>query len=199
MLINVLFAVFQNEYLVGPIRNRQGTLFKIPVLEREVVTVQCKFSANAFPKHKIDWQYEDFNASNTRTTIVGAIDGVEYAVSNLTVFIDKPAAIDEKEALCTQEKGGSISLQFIAYINDSNVACGPCDGKEQIKLRRWGNQTNEDLQKALSDTLMKKLIQKQGYAEDEVYLVTHGIPSIKGICGCKKILDPRSQIPDPDP
>lgn len=185
---------FENKYLVKPKNYTDGTVFKIPVIEGEIVTIQCFVRANRDAKYTIDWDYEFFNATYSGTSIVGEV-GAEHAVSNLTVFIDKPADIDQKEVACMKETGKTIALEFQVYVHDSNVPCKPCDGTKEIKLRRWGNKKteNEDLRKTFEETLIKKLIEKLNFAEDEVYPVSNGAD----ICGCKK--EDSTITPSPDP
>jgi len=171
---------WENEYLVKPVPYFQGAELKMPVIEGEVVKIKCKVRLGVNVTYNIRWRYSDFDGNNTPTTITGN-GGAELAVSTVTLNIDKPAKIDEKTIGCMKKNSDTIDLQFIVYVKDSNVPCGPCYGKEPIKLKRWANKKTLDqsLQKAYAEKLKEKLKQKREYAESEVYVEDDYI------CGCK--------------
>merc|ERR1719219_1639609 len=171
---------WENEYLVKPVPFFDGAELKIAVIEGDVVKIQCNVKVDPGEQYNIRWDYFDFNATDTGTSITG-----EHAESNVTLYIDNPAKIDEKKIVCLKLNSDPIELQVIVYVNDSNVPCGPCDGPEEIKLKRLGNKKTQDqsLQKGFEDNLTKKLA-KQNY---KVEIVPDAdVKCNTFICGCKE-------------
>lgn len=169
----------ENEYLVKPF---QGAELQIPVIEGEVVEIKCKVELGANLTYNIRWDYFGFNGTNSNTSITGHV-GDEHAVSTVTLNIGKPAKIDEKKIGCMKANYKTIYLQFIVYTNDSNAnACGQCNGREPIKLKRFGNK--EILVPSLKKGFEEKLEEKLEQNYDNIH--------IDGtyICGCKKTATP---------
>ena len=174
---------WENEHLVKPIPYIGGAEFKIAVIAEKVVEIKCKVRVDADEIYNIRWDYDGFNANNTGTFIVGAV-GSEYAVSTVTINIDNPGEIDDKNVFCMKENGETISLRFKVFVHDSNVPCGACNGTEHVKLRRWGNKKtqDEDLQEGFKQNLIKMLKKEENFADGEVYPASNGTTDI---CGCK--------------
>ena len=122
-LIIINFAAFEedrffwaNDYVGKPVNFYHGAAYQIPVIEGEIVEIQCKVRAVSEDSYSIIWDYEHFHANTTgKTVLVNNTNGDEYAQDTITVNIDNPADIDDKDIICSWENGkfsDTITLQF---------------------------------------------------------------------------------------
>merc|ERR1712183_331038 len=203
-LINVLFSVvllcpslstseeerffWSAEFVSKPNNFYHGAPSQIPVIGGEEVEIQCQVRAVSEDPYTIIWDYENFNATTTgKTVLVNNTAGDEFAVDTITVNINNPAVIDDKDIICSWENGkfsDTISLQFKVYVEDkSKGTCPVCDGGEHVKLVRPGKPRKEDanMQEMIKEKAKKKY-GNSGFSE------VH-IGSKYDICCCKAIED----------
>merc|ERR1712154_425724 len=112
--------------------------------------IDCKVRAVSEDPYTIIWDYENFHANTTgKTGLVNNTDGDEYAQDTITVNIDRPAEIDDKDIICSWENGkfsDTITLQFKVYVPDKSENDEHCkntcdaDGIVQLTLKRPGKQ-----------------------------------------------------------
>ena len=110
-------------------------------------------------------------------------DGDEYAQDTITVNIDRPADIDDKDIICSWENGkfsDTITLQFKVYVpayySDNSQHCDKCQHGVHLKLKRPGIQKKEDIN--LEEKIKQKVMREYNVAD--VF-----IDSYNYICGCK--------------
>jgi len=203
-LINVLFSVvllcpslstseeerffWSAEFVSKPNNYYPGAPSQIPVIGGEVVDIQCQVRAVSEDPYTIIWDYENFNATTTgKTILVNNTAGDEFAVDTITVNINNPAVIDDKDIICSWENGkfsDTISLQFKVYVEDkSKGTCPVCDGGEHVKLVRPGKPRKEDanMQEMIKEKAKKKY-GKSGFSK--VFIDSKG-----SVCCCKAIED----------
>ena len=89
---------WESDYVGKPINFYHGAAYQIPVIEGERVDIQCKVRAVSEDIYTIIWDYENFHANTTgKTILVNNTDGDEYAQDTITVTIDNPADIDDRD------------------------------------------------------------------------------------------------------
>ena len=132
---------WENDYVGKPVNFYHGAAYQIPVIEGETVEIKCKVRAVSEDPYTIIWDYENFNANTSgKTVLVNNTDGDEYAQDTITVNIDRPADIDDKDIICSWENGkfsDTIGLQFKVYVFDNSENsqhCDKCVHGAQIKL-----------------------------------------------------------------
>merc|ERR1719225_824435 len=199
-LSNVLFAVvifctklsrteedrffWSAEFVSKPNNFYHGAPSQIPVIGGEKVDIQCKVRAVSEDPYTIIWDFENFNANTTgKTVLVNNTDGDEYAQDTITVTIDNPADIDDKDIICSWENGkfsDTITLQFKVYVRDeldnSQYCEEECEGGVQLKLKRPEIQKKEDIN--LEEKIKQKVMRE--YNVGDVF-----IDSNNYICVCK--------------
>jgi len=147
-----------NDYVRKTTDEWDGKTFQIPVIQGEVEHIQCRVRTQSLDTYKLSILDDYFHAETTNTTTVGTAPD-EYAVVNITVNIDNPDNIDDKEIECQKENKDAIFLVTRAFVRDPSLPCDPCNGTEYdkstaIKLRRPGNQsTHQDVQESLFEKL----------------------------------------------
>ena len=166
---------WENDYVGKPVNFYHGAAYQIPVIEGEIVDIQCKVRAVSEDPYTIIWDYENFHANTTgKTVLVNNTDGDEYAQDTITVTIDNPADIDDRDIICSWENGkfsDTITLQFKVYVRDNydsddtcegDIQChhndsdDTCEGAGQLKLRRPVIQKKEDIN--LEEKIKQKLL-----------------------------------------
>ena len=124
--------------------------------------------------HKItlDYNNEVFHAYTGKTVLVTNTDGDEYAQNNLTVRIDRPAVIDNKDITCSWGNGkfsDNIRLKFKVFVSDTTLNnsqhCERCEGGVEKVLRRPGIQKKEDSN--LEEMIKQKVMQE--YNANDVF------------------------------
>ena len=144
------------------------------MIEGEELDIQCKVRAVSEDPYTIIWDYENFNANTTgKTVLVNNTAGDEFAMDTITVNINNPAVIDDKDIICSWENGkfsDTISLQFKVYVEDKRKykrgACTVCRGAEYVKLVRPGKPKKEDANmKEMIKEKAKKIYGKSGISE----------------------------------
>ena len=161
---------WKNDYIIKPTSGWDGQTYLIPVIEGEIELIQCRVRAERDENYRLTIKYsEDFHANTTNTISVGTAPD-EYSVVNITLNIDNPEDIDNKEIMCLKENGESIYLVIKAFVRDPSLPCDPCNGTEydkstSIKLRRPANQV---IEKDVGEALLEKINNKFGYT-DNVY------------------------------
>jgi hypothetical protein len=114
--------------------------------------------------------------------LVNNTDGDEYAQDTITVIIDNPADIDDKDIICSWENGrfsDTITLVFKVYVPDkldNSQDCDRCEDGVQSKLKRATVQKTEDVN--LDEKITHKVMRK--YNVSEVSIDSNG-----NICVCK--------------
>lgn len=174
---------WENDYVGKPVNFYHGAAYQIPVIEGETVDIQCKVRAVSEDIYTIIWDYENFHANTTgKTVLVNNTDGDEYAQDTITVTIDNPADIDDRDIICSWENAkfsDTITLQFKVYVpdnSDNSQHCGRCKGDLQLKLKRAYRQKNEDIN--LEEKIIQKVMRK--YNVGDVF-----VDSNDYICACK--------------
>merc|ERR1712119_165073 len=200
MVINVLFSViffcprpstaeeerffWSAEFVSKPDNYYHGAPSQIPVIGGEVVDIQCQVRAVSEDPYTIIWDYEYFNATTTgKTILVNNTAGDEFAVDTISVNINNPAVIDDRDIICSWENGkfsDTISLQFKVYVEDkSKGTCPVCDGGEHVKLVRPGKPRKEDANmEEMIKEKAKKIYGKSGFSE--IFIDSKG-----SVCCCK--------------
>lgn len=174
---------WENDYVGKPVNFYHGAAYQIPVIEGERVDIQCKVRAVSEDIYTIIWDYENFHANTTgKTVLVNNTDGDEYAQDTITVTIDNPADIDDRDIICSWENAkfsDTITLQFKVYVPDdldNSQHCERCDDGVQLKLKRPKIQKKEDIN--LQEEMKQKVMRK--YNISDVF-----IDSNDYICACK--------------
>jgi len=174
---------WENDYVGKPVNFYHGAAYQIPVIEGETVDIKCKVRAVSEDPYTIIWDYENFHANTTgKTVLVNNTDGDEYAQDTITVNIDRPADIDDKDIICSWENGkfsDTITLQFKVYVlgnSNNSQHCDKCQHGVQLKLKRPGIQKKEDIN--LEEKIKQKVMREYNVAD--VF-----IDSNNYICGCK--------------
>ena len=115
---------WENDYVGKPVNFYHGAAYQIPVIEGEQVVIHCRVRAVSEDTYTIIWDYEHFHANTTGyTVLVNNTVGDEYAQDTITVNIDNPADIDDKDVICSWENGqfsDTITLQFKVFVPDSS-------------------------------------------------------------------------------
>jgi len=207
-LINVLFAVvlfctrlatteedrffWSGDFVSKPNNFYHGAAIQIPVIEGEVVEIDCKVRAVSEDPYTIIWDYENFHANTTgETVLMNNTAGDEFAVDTVEVNIDNPADIDDKDIICSWENGkfsDTISLQFKVYVvEDEKNSSGPCcEGVDYVRLVRPGQQRKEDANmEEMIKEKAKKHYEKKGFSE--VSIEADG-----SVCCCRPLNEPKS-------
>ena len=116
---------WENDYVGKPVNFYHGAAYQIPVIEGEKVVILCKVRAVSEDSYKIIWDYESFHATTTgKTVLVNNTSGDEFAQDTITVNIDNPTDIDDKDIICSWENGqfsDTITLQFKVYYFNWNT------------------------------------------------------------------------------
>ena len=174
---------WENDYVGKPVNFYHGAAYQIPVIKGEIVGIQCKVRAVSEDPYTIIWDYENFHANTTgKTVLVNNTDGDEYAQDTITVNIDNPADIDDRDIICSWENGkfsDTITLQFKVYVPDdleNSEHCETCEHGIQLKLKRPEIQQREDIN--LEEEIKHKAMRK--YNSSDVF-----IDSNDYICVCK--------------
>ena len=176
---------WENEFVSKPVNFYHGAAYQIPVIEGEIVEIQCKVRAVSEDPYTIIWDYENFHANTTgKTVLVNNTDGDEFAQDTITVNIDNPADIDDKDIICSWENGkfsDTITLQFKVYVPDmenSQHCEDECDGAVRLKLKRPEIQKKEDIN--LEEEIKQKVLREHNVGDGDVF-----IDSNDYICVCK--------------
>ena len=123
---------WENDYVGKPVNFYHGAAYQIPVIEGDIAEIQCKVRAVSEDPYTIIWDYENFHANTTgKTVLVNNTDGDEYAQDTITVTIDNPADIDDRDIICSWENGkfsDTITLQFKVYVRDNYDSDDTCEG-----------------------------------------------------------------------
>jgi len=167
----------ENEDVCPPVNFYPGASYQIPVIEGEIVEIHCKIRAVSEDPYEIIWDYENSHANTTgKTVLVNNTDGDEYAQDTITVNIDNPGYIDDKDIICSWENGkfsDTITLQFKVYVPDkldNSQHCGRCEGDVQLKLKRPEIQKKED--NNLDEKIKQKVMREYGVTD--VYIDSNG-------------------------
>ena len=168
---------WENDYVGKPVNFYHGAAYQIPVIKGEIVGIQCKVRAVSEDPYTIIWDYENFHANTTgKTVLVNNTDGDEYAQDTITVNIDNPADIDDRDIICSWENGkfsDTITLQFKVYVPDdleNSEHCETCEHGIQLKLKRPEIEKKEDVN--LEETIKQKVIRE--YNVTDVFIDTNG-------------------------
>merc|ERR1712183_909265 len=187
---------WENEDVGKPVNFYHGAAYQIPVIEGEIVKIDCKVRAVSEDPYTIIWDFENFHANTTgKTVLVNNTDGDEFAQDTITVNIDNPIDIDDKDIICSWENGkfsDTITLQFKVYVPDNNSQhcedeCGG-QGDDQLRLKRPEIQKKEDIN--LEEKIKQKVMRENNVGE--VF-----IDSNDYICACKPTLV-ETDIPEED-
>jgi len=180
------------DFVSKPNNYYHGAPSQIPVIGGEVVEIQCQVRAVSEDPYSIIWDYENFNANTTgKTILVNNTAGDEFAVDTVTVNIDNPAVIDDKDIICSWENGkfsDTISLQFKVYVVEDKSkkgTCSVCEGAEHVKLVRPGKEEKKEdanMKEKIKEKA-KKIYGKSGFSE--VFIDSKG-----SVCCCKATDDP---------
>jgi len=171
-----------NDYVGKPVNFYHGAAYQIPVIEDEIVEIQCKVRAVSEDSYTIIWDYEHFHANTTgKTVLVNNTNGDEYAQDTITVNIDNPADIDDKDIICSWENGqfsDTITLQFKVYVPESlDISDNDtCEGDVELKLKRPEIQKKEDTN--MEEKIKQKV--RRRYNVSDVFIDSEGY-----IHGCK--------------
>ena len=153
---------WENEDVGKPVNFYHGAAYQIPVIEGEIVKIHCKVRAVSEHPYTIIWDFENFHANTTgKTVLVNNTDGDEYAQDTITVNIDNPADIDDKDIICSWENGqfsDTITLQFKVYVPDQLENCDSCEGEVELKLKRPAIQKKEDIN--LEEKIKQKVMRE---------------------------------------
>ena len=175
---------WENDYVGKPVNFYHGAAYQIPVIEGEKVMILCKVRAVSEDSYKIIWDYESFHATTTgKTVLVNNTSGDEFAQDTITVNIDNPTDIDDKDIICSWENGqfsDTITLQFKVYVPDNldnSEHCNACEGIVQLKLKRPKDQRKEDTN--LEEKIREKVLKE--YDVTDVQIGSNGY-----ICACKR-------------
>merc|ERR1719239_239234 len=121
-----------------------------------------------------------FHANTTgNTVLVNNTAGDEYAQDTITVNIDNPADIDDRDIICSWENGkfsDTITLQFKVYVADNLDSSQHCEGAVQLKLKRPLIQKKEGLN--MEEKIKQKVIRDYTNVS-EVFIDSEGF-----IYGC---------------
>ena len=174
---------WESDYVGKPINFYHGAAYQIPVIEGDIVEIKCKVRAVSEEPYTIIWDYEYFHANTTgKTVLVNNTAGDEYAQDTITVNIDNPADIDDKDIICSWENGkfsDTITLVFKVYVPDdldNSQHCGGCEDGLQLKLKRAKVQKTEDIH--LDEKITQKVMRK--YNVSEVVIDSEGYIYGKG-------------------
>ena len=175
---------WENDYVGKPVNFYHGAAYQIPVIEGEMVEIQCKVRAVSEDPYTIIWDFENFHANTTgKTVLVNNTAGDEFAQDTITVNIDNAADIDDQDIICSWENGkfsDTITLQFKVYVPDDldNIDDDDtCEGDGQLKLKRPAIQKKEDLN--LEEEIKEKVL--RDYNVGDVFIDSEGF-----ISGCRQ-------------
>ena len=93
---------WENDYVGKPVNFYHGAAYQVPVIEDETIKIKCKVRAVSEDPYTIIWDFESFNATTTgKTILVNNTDGDMYAQDTITVTLDGPGEIDDKDITCS--------------------------------------------------------------------------------------------------